>query len=181
MRRVLLAILGLLLAFPLAGAAQQESVAEAARKAREKKKDAPKATKTFTNDNLPSKGAVSVVGAQPAPAKEGEAGKEAKEGEASGEKDEGYWRARFAEARRKIREAEKEADLIQREMNLNQVQFYSDPNKALREQYERKEINEQKKKLDDKQAEIRDLKRQLSELEDELRRAGGNPAWGREP
>ena len=157
MRRLILSVLGLILAAAFSAGAQQESLAEAARKAREKKKDAPKAAKVFTNDNIPKAGAeVSVVGSGAAPAAEGAAAagekagaKKGAEGEepADPSKDEAGWRAKFADMRSKIAQAEKELDILQRELNLMQQQHYSDPNKALREQYERKDINEQRKKI----------------------------------
>ena len=43
-------------------APQQDSLAEAARKAREAKKDATKSAKVFTNDNIPATGGISTVG-----------------------------------------------------------------------------------------------------------------------
>ena len=189
MRRLILAVMGLILAVALTAGAQQQSVAEAARKAREKRKDAPKAAKVFTNDNIPKAGAeVSVVGSGAAPATEGAAArgeKTAAKTGAEGEepvdpsKDEAGWRAKFADARGKVAQAEKELDILQRELNLMQQQYYSDPNKALREQYERKEINEHRKKIQDKQDELQRLRQQLTDLEDELRRAGGNAGWAR--
>ena len=181
MRRLILAAMGLILAAFSAGA-QEQSLAEAARKAREKKKDAPKATKVFTNDNIPKAGAeVSVVGSTAAPAAEGGETPAAKAGEEpiDPSKDEAGWRAKFADMRGKIAQAEKELDILQRELNLMQQQYYSDPNKALREQYERKEINDHRKKIQDKQDELQRLRQQLTDLEDELRRAGGQPAWAR--
>ena len=184
MRRAFVAALGLiLLAFTLgAGTQQQESIAEAARKLREKKKEAPKATKVFTNDNLPTAGKVSVVGTTTAPVKEAGEERTAEGAKPEGEqKGEAYWRGQFAEARAKLRQAEKELDILQREFNLLQVQYYGDPNKALREQFERKEINEQRQKILDKQKEIEQLRQALSNLEDELRRAGAPAAWAREP
>ena len=42
-----------------APAPQQDSLAEAARKAREQKKDAPKPPKVFNNDNIPTTGGIS--------------------------------------------------------------------------------------------------------------------------
>ncbi len=182
----------LLLALPLCyGAPQQQSVAEAARKTREQKKDQPKSAKVFTNDNLAAvAGGVSVVGSA-APAAPAEAaspggaeGKPAVAGEkgAKGaeEKGEAYWRKRFAEARGKLRLAEKELDILQRELNLTNQQYYSDPNKALREQYDRKDINNLSKAVANKKQDVAQLKQAISELEDELRRAGGEPAWARE-
>ena len=186
MRRIILAAIGLIFA-SVAVASAQDSVAEAAKKNREKKKDAPKATKVFTNDNLPTSGPVNVVGsaATTPTAKPGEGDKEKKpgaEGEAGKDKEEKgatYWRGRFSELRGRIQQAEKELDILQREYNLMQQQYYSDPNKALREQYERKELGEQRKKIEDKQAEVRQLQQQLSDLEDELRRSGGDAGWAR--
>ena len=74
MRKVILALLSLVLvAVPVCYAApQQESAAEAARKAREQKKNQPKAAKVFTNDDLvAARGSISVVGSAPAPDKPG--------------------------------------------------------------------------------------------------------------
>lgn len=193
MRKSILRTLSvLLLALPLCyGAPQQQSVVEVARKTREQKKGQPKAAKVFTNDNVAAvPGGVNVVGSA-APAASAEAGgpggaegKPAVAGEkgAKGaeEKGEAYWRKRFAEARGKLRIAEKELDILQRELNLTNQQYYSDPNKALREQYDRKDINNLSKAVAGKKQDVAHLKQAISDLEDELRRAGGEPAWARE-
>ena len=186
MRKVthlILAVFGLALLLPAAAPAQEsqpqsqgQSLAEAARKAREKKQ-AQQKSKVFTNDNLPAGGTVNVVGAAPAPA--GDKTKQG-EGEQPGEdRGESYWRPRFAEARKQLADAEKELDILQRELNLLSQQYYSDPQKALNEQFERKEINEHRGKVDAKQAEVAKLKQGIEDLEAELRRAGGNPGWAR--
>ena len=188
MRKAILAAFSLMLvAFPLCFAAtQQESPAEAARKARERKKNQPKAAKVFTNDDLAAiRNGVSVVGGAAAPAAEKPAEAESKapaaeEKEAKPKKDEAYWRKRFAEGRGRLRTAEKELDILQRELNLQTQQYYSDPNKALRQQYDRSDINNLRKAIDDKKAEVEKLRRALSDLEDELRREGGDPGWARE-
>jgi len=195
MRKFVLGLFSvLLLALPHCYASpQQDTVAEAARKAREKKKNQPKSEKVFTNDNLSAvTGNVNVVGAAaPAAAAEGAAKAEGAEGRpaaAAGEKGatpgeekgEAYWRKRFAEARGKLRIAEKELDILQRELNLANQQYYTDPNKALREQYDRKDINNLTKAIADKKQEVDRLKQTLSDLEDELRRAGGDAGWSRE-
>ncbi len=194
MRKAILGAVGaILLALPLCYSAPQEpSVADAARKAREQKKNQPKAAKVFTNDNLGAvrAGGVSVVGSAPPPA-EAAAGEKpatpAAQAPAAEDqsakpkvKDEAYWRKRFAEARGRLRTAEKELDILQRELNLQQQQYYSDPNKALREQFDRKDINNARKAIDDKRKEVDQLKQDLSDLEDELRREGGDPGWARE-
>ena len=195
MRKALLgAVSILLLAGPLSySAPQQESVAEAARKAREQKKAQPKPGKVITNDDLPAaSGGISIVGTAAASAEKGnaeavtEAGRKAGAAGAKGTeeeevKGEAYWRKRFAEARGKLRDAERELDILQRELNLKEMQYYPDPTKALREQYDRKEINTYRQKITDKQREVEQLRQALSDLEDELRRAGGDPGWSREP
>ncbi len=196
MRKAILGAASLILvALPLCYAAPQEpSVADAARKAREQKKNQPKAARVFTNDDLEAvRGGVSVVGNPGAPAAEAPADKPAAapaaaEGQGAKPKDvnkeankEATWRKRFAEARGKLRTAEKELDILQRETNLQQMQYYSDPNKAVREQYDRKDINNLRKAIDDKKKEIDQLKQNLSDLEDQLRREGGDPGWAREP
>lgn len=194
------AALALLLAgFCFTAAAQDQSIAEAARKAREQKKTAPQAKHVFTNDNIPTDpGAVSSVGSAPAPSGETTSGTSptgARPGggegtttgtpnpdeKAKAAEEEAKWRKKFAELRAKITTAEKEVDVMQRELNLKQQQYYSDPNTALREQYSRGDINETTKKIDDKKKEIEALKQQLTELEDDLRRAGLPSGWSRQP
>ncbi len=180
-----------LLLLPLGAYAQQtqaaSSVAEAARKARERKKSAPKAAKVFTNDNIPAiAGDVSVVG-KPAPAPEGEAAAApgakpaaAETAEKPQEKGEAYWRERFGKIRTKLHQAETELDVMQRELNGLEVQYYPDPQKALMQSVLRSDIDAKRAKIDAKQKEIDQLKQQLSDMEDELRKSGGDPGWAGE-
>jgi SMC interacting uncharacterized protein involved in chromosome segregation len=79
----------------------------------------------------------------------------------------------------KLSTAEKELDVLQRELNKDQVQYYADPQKALTQQYDRSDINEKTSKIDAKKKEIENLKQQISDLEDELRKSGGDPGWAR--
>jgi len=191
MRKAVLAALSVILAASSLcyGAPQQESVAEAARKAREQKRNRPKPAKVFTNDDLPTMGGVSVVGvAAPAEKEDSATTPGASDRKAAGrkaatpeeEKGEAYWRKRFAEARTRLRDAEKELDVLQRELNLKRMQHYADPTQALQEQYSRKEIDTYRQEIADKQKEVSQLRQALSDLEDELRHAGGNRGWARE-
>lgn len=198
MRYLIVLAAGLTLAVP--GFAQQQSkpnaqeqkpsVAEAARKAREQKKEAPKAKVVFTNDNLPAGGAVSVVGGAatssakqgPTAAQQAEAAVQAKAGRPEENPDsEAAWRKRFAEAREKLRLAQQERDILQRELNLLLVQYSGDPQETLRQEFDRSKINEHTEKIRQKDAEIAQLQQQLAALEDELRRKGLPPGWAREP
>jgi hypothetical protein len=168
-----------------------DPVADAARKAREQKKNEAKPRKVFTNDD------VAPAPAPPAPAATTPASTEAKTGDATAAKNgdatgadakgekastdnsEGAWRKRFAEQRAKISQAEQELDVLQRESQKLQTQYYSDPQKALAEQYTRKDITEKDAKIQAKKDEIAKLKQGLSDLEDSLRANGGDTGWAR--
>jgi hypothetical protein len=161
--------------------AQQPSgdpVADAARKARAEQKTAPKPKKVFTNDDMPA--------ASTTPSATGTGNSSAQKGQASDEvnpdndpKSEVYWRKRFQKQRDKIAQSETELDVLQRELNKDQVQYYNDPQKALTQQYSRSDINDKTAKIDAKKKELDALKQGLSDMEDELRKAGGDPGWAR--
>jgi hypothetical protein len=196
MKKNILAMLTLLLGgFWLPGTAQDTSLAELARRARDQKKEAPKAKRVFTNDDIPAPGAapVSVVGSAPsggsgdatgagaADQAAGDAAKAADKPKNSAE-DEAAWRKKFSELRAKIANTEKEIDIMQRELNLKRQQYYSDPNTAMQEQYKYPsrsggDVNDLAKSIADKKTELDALKQQLSELEDDLRRAGAPAGW----
>jgi hypothetical protein len=189
--------LGLTLASSAAIARQDQSqagtgdpVADAARKAREEKKIAPKPKKVFTDDDIASKPAADV----PAPSQTSSNSNESVGGtpqvkapvsktditeKKEDPNSEAAWRKRFAAQRRKIADAEEALSVLQREAEKADLQYYPDPQKALREQYTREEINAKNEKIAEKKKEIADLKQQLSDLEDQLRSAGGDPGWAR--
>jgi hypothetical protein len=159
----------------------QPSLADAARKARADKKEQPKdTTKVFTNDDIPTlKGVVNVVGQTPesptpAAANTGKA--------AHGEvKDEAYFRKKFAEAHRALADDTKELDVLQREFGLKQTQYYSDPNVAMREQYSREDLSKTQADIDAKKADVAKDQQVISDLEDDLRKSGGDPGWESAP
>jgi hypothetical protein len=167
-------------------AQQDQDVAEAARKAQEAKKTAPKSKLTIDNDNLSTlTGTVSVVGQQPeAPADKDKAATD-KTKEAGPEKglvkDEAYWRQQFADANKKLADDAHELDILQREYNLKQEQFYTDPMAALKQDYSRQDLNDTRQKIDDKTAVVAQDKQNISDLEDALRAAGGDPGWATPP
>jgi chromosome segregation ATPase len=160
--------------------AQQDSVAEAARKAREKSKTAAPAKKSYTNDNVSTLRAneISVMAQNPNAVKDN-APDTAKPADKKPEivKDETYWRKRFADARAKLALAEKDLDVSQRELNLLQTQYYADPNKALQQQLTRDDINAKSTKVDEKKDEVAKLTQAIEDLKDEMRQAGGQPGW----
>lgn len=167
-------------------AARQDSVADAARRAQAAKKTAPKAKLTIDNDNLDTlKGTVNVVGQTPeAPSGDpnakpaaDDAAKAAAPAEKAAPKDEMYWRARFGEANKRLADDAHELDIMQREYNLKQQQFYADPMASLKQEYSRQDLNSSKTKIDEKTAVVSQDKADIAALEDELRQAGGDPGW----
>src|SRR5260370_41706659 len=96
------------------------------------------------------------------------------------EKDEGYWRKQFTEIDYRIRTAQTELDILQRELNVGLVQYDPNPATAMKESITRKQINERRKAIEDKRREITELKKQRDDLEDALRHAGEPAGWARE-
>jgi hypothetical protein len=172
------------------GSQSSDPVADAARKAREQQKTTPKPKHVFTDDDVrhsTDTGSATPTGGQAAgDAKAGDQkGQGAKgPGAAAGDKDQKedpatVWRKRFADQRAKIASAEKELDILQREVDKAQLQYYPDPQKAMQEQNSRQDINDKNAKIDAKKQEIANLKQQLSDMEDQMRKSGGDPGWVR--
>jgi len=166
-----------------AAAAPQESLAEAARRAREQKKDTPTQAKVFTNDNIPKDGGISAVGSEPAPPPEnandtaaGSGG--ARDGSVKGD-GEKQWRDRFAKLRHKLEQDEADLDVMQRELGVLDIQNYSDPMKAMQQGLTRSDINDKTAKIEAKKKQIEADKQSISDAEDDLRAAGGDSGWAR--
>ncbi len=168
-----------------------DPVADAARKAREEreKKNAQKPKKVFTDDDVKPAGPAADKPAAPGSdtatgakaGAEGAAASGAQNGEDATAKEdpngEKAWRRRFREQRMKIAKTEKELDILQRELDKSSVQYYADPQKAMKEQNNREEIAGKTAKIEAKKKELADLRQQLDDMETELRKAGGDPGW----
>ncbi len=159
-----------------------DPVADAARKAREEKKNASKPKHVLTEDDIAPKPAApratSTTGSTTAQNSTAAAGDDAGKKEEA-PNSEAAWRKKFAAQRKKIADAQLEYDVLQREISKADLQYYSDPTKAMNEQYSRAEINAKTDKVDAKKKEIAALTQQLSDMEDDLRKSGGDPGWAR--
>lgn len=191
------AVLGALCLATLGSSARPQSssqqtgdpVADAARKAREEKqkKDAQKPKKVYTDDDIkpaaPDKPEIQNASASGATTSATDASANAqKPGDAEQKDDpnsEKAWRKRFAAQHKKIADAERDLDVLQRELQKSSVQYYADPTKAMTEQNSRKEINEKTAKIEAKKQELAQLRQQLDDMEADLRKAGGDPGWAR--
>jgi len=159
-----------------------DDVAAAARRAREQQKNAPKPKKVLTNDDIApatNTPAAAADGTAPKSDADKDAAKDKDQNAQDDPKSEAYWRKRFQKTREQLSNAESELDVLQRELNKDQVQYYPDPQTALLQQNNRSDINDKTAQVDAKKKEIDSLKQQLSDMEDDLRKAGGDPGWAR--
>jgi len=174
------------------GSSQQQTgdpVADAARKAREKKKDAPKPKKIYTDDDVKKSApepapaaAPGIAGGTVAATAAQAAGGSAKTGDATKTEDpngQAAWRRRFQAQRDKIAKLMKEVDILGRELEKAQMEYYPDPQKAMTQQNSRAEINAINAKIDAKKKEVAELQQGLDDMEEQLRKSGGDPGWAR--
>jgi hypothetical protein len=166
---------------------QEDSLAAAARKAREQKKEqaGTKPPRVFTDDNIPTKGGLSAVGndasagaaeGTDAAAGNGSASATGGSSTATGER---MWRERFAKLRKKLEQDQTDLDLMQRELGVLDVQYYNDPVKGMQQGYSRSDINEKTDKIEAKKKTIEADQQAITDTEEELHKAGGDPGWAR--
>jgi hypothetical protein len=168
---------------PQVNASQPDPLVEAARKARAQKKDAPKAAKVFTNDDIPTQGAISTVGTSDADVSQNAQDTSNASTPAAAD-DEKTWKGKFAELHHKLEQDQAQLDVLQREANTNMLQYYGgDPQKAAQDQASQAPLG---KAYDKKVSDIDAMKKQIeadqqaiSDAEDDLHKAGGDPGWAR--
>jgi hypothetical protein len=162
---------------------QTDSLVAAARKARAERKEAPKSTRTFTNDNLPTQGGISTVGDKNASS--GDNGAAASADNSSGANgypngnDEKGWRDLFSKLRTKESQDEDALTISQRELGQLGPQFYGDPNKQMMQDLTRSDINKKTAEIDNKKRDVQADKDAISAAEEALREAGGDAGWAR--
>ena len=155
-------------------AQSQDSVAEAARRAREKKKTAAKPAKVVTDETLDvKKGDVQSAAAeqlrmpgtpetqaQPAPANTPST---ASPGEKKGSEDEKLAKE-LAALKEQIKQAQSDLDLAQREQALQQDTYFSNPD-YVHDTAGKAKLDAIKQQITDKQQELDRLKARLAELQ----------------
>ncbi|MGA7622327.1 MAG: hypothetical protein WCA91_01990 [Candidatus Acidiferrales bacterium] len=164
--------------------APEDPLAAAARKAREQKKDQMKPARVFDNDNIPKQGGISSVGSSsstPSTASAGssDSGASSAAGGPPSAKDEKGWRDKFAKLRHKLDEDQQELALMQRELGVLDVQYYNSPMEGMQQGLTRSDINEKTDKIEAKKKQIEADQQAISDGEEQLRQAGGDPGWAR--
>ena len=142
--------------------APEQSVADAARLVKAQKaaqgQSTPATPRVFDNDNIPKNGGISAVGAQP-PASTGDSDKNSgddksanggspKSGTPAGN-DENSWRQLFKDLHHRLDQDQEDLDLSQRELGVDNVQFYTDPVKGMQQGLTRSDINDKTAKIDE--------------------------------
>jgi hypothetical protein len=161
-------------------APQQDSLAEAARKARAQQRKESGVPKVFTNDNIPTSGGISTVGNAGAAAATGDTGAVTTTAKGTGSgNDEKTWRDRFTKLHAKLDQDKADVDVMQRELGVLSVQYYNDPVKALQQNLTRDDINKKTAAIDAKKQAVVDDQKAIDDAEDDLRKAGGDAGWSR--
>jgi hypothetical protein len=169
--------------------AQSGSLGDAARKNRAQKKEPNSRARVFTNEDVAGlKGTISVVGSAPddgsksAEAADGttknlKAEEKGEKAGVPGAKNKASWRREFADARKTLADDSRELDLLQREQSLKQEQYYQDPTVAMKQQNSREDVDKGQSEIAAKKQDIEKDKQVLADLQDALRKAGGNASW----
>ena len=179
-----LAIALLMIAVP----STAQSLGELAKKEQARKKAAPPAAKTYTNDDLkqvppptgtpgkPADDAAKAAEAKPGDAKTGEPQRVDATKPAEPAKGETYWRGRITAAREDVRRNEAFKEALQSRINALTTDFT-----ARDDPYQRAKIGDDRQKalaeLSRLTTDIETGNKLIAEIEDEARRAGVPPGW----
>jgi hypothetical protein len=176
---LLLGICTMGLAWPQSSTANQSdtSLADYARKQKEQDKSSHLSPnpRVYTNEDVqPLKGDAGVkVADTPQAPKEG-----APSAASHGQK---YFRTAYAKILAQKELHQRQLEVLQKKLSQQNVQFYPDPNKALKEEYSRDDIKKTQADISAKQQAIQQDDQAVSDLQEQLRRDGGDPGWLREP
>ena len=167
----------------LAGSANGQSVADAAKRTREQKKQEPATGKVWTNENVPTTGnGVSVVGEAPAlaatdagekPGDAAAADKDKAPGAAKAmtpeeiAKKRADLQAQLEEARKDQERLDKELDLAKRDLDLQTQQAYTNP-QAMSDGSAQTQIAPFRATVDSKTVELDAAKAKIAELQKQL-------------
>lgn len=151
---------------------QGQSLADIARKLKAQQGQSATAGKTYTNDDVAGARAADGVTVDT-----GGSGSSTAGSDSSAPHGEKYFRAAYSKLMGQKEMDERQLEVLQKKLNQNNIQYYSDPQVALQQQYNRSDIQKNQDEIDKKKKEIADLDQTLSDLQDQLRRDGGDPSW----
>ncbi len=148
------------------------SLGDLARKMKADKPKDSKPAKVFTNDNIP-KGNVSEVssssgGSDAAPSTPATNGSV---------HDEKYYRAQMSKLQGQLDTDQRELDVMQQKLGQGNMQYYSNPQTELMQEYSRSDINKLNADISAKKDQIAKDQQAIDDLREQLRRDGGDPGW----
>ncbi|MCZ6514923.1 MAG: hypothetical protein O6850_03550 [Acidobacteria bacterium] len=206
-RRTCVWTLGLVAVFVFLGCftdVEAQSLGDVARKSRKekKKKKTPSGSRVFTNEeistlppltgtsttssgssssNPPSTSSTGGIQGVPVPAATAAQPQVAGVSNKPDTSSEEYWRNRFGQARYRLERSERELAVLKDRMQISQVQYSSNPNQTLQQEYSRGNVNSLNEQVQKKEADVAKYQQEIRQLEQELRRAGGPIGWSRTP
>ena len=199
MKPISLVLTGLVLAL-LSTAAYSQSLADLAKKEKERREALKKDTKVITNEQAAKyqTGPITTATNPPADAQAAGTEKPATEGEskdaaagtdkskATGDepvdlqgRPESYWRQTFADARQRVKDLENESNVLVLRFNELQNKFYSTDDGFKRQEVQR-EIQKTLYMQDVNKENLAKAKTDLVDLEKEAHKSGALPGWLRE-
>jgi hypothetical protein len=159
----------------------ENSIAAAARRARENKKEHAKPTKVWDNDNIPTSAAsLSVVGKappadnsanQPANVPPGSAAPGAANSASADASKKSAVEADLAAAKERLQTLQNDLDIAQRKITLDRQVYYSKPDYAA-DKAGPATLEDEQSQLEAKRQEVADAKKRVADLEEKLNSAG---------
>jgi hypothetical protein len=184
MKRILLLLCSasvLLVAAPFMFAQTDQPLGDVARMARRHKPAPAPGEKVYDNDNLPGKGAISLIGStDPAQdqANTTAAGKDDKDKDGTASADEhkkasDQWAGKIADQKQEISRLERELNVLQRESQIHATVNYADMGSRLGNNAKYAEEDKQyQQQIADKQKALDEAKQKLDDMQEEARKAG---------
>jgi chromosome segregation ATPase len=156
-------------------------VARQLKAARKKEKQKPVAV--YTNDNLPSHGSLGIAsvelkGSEKEKAQANAKGSAGTTGaEEHGEK---YFHSKADKLRSQMEFHRRQFAVLKQQLGLARMQYYPDPQKTLEQESTpafQKDLNKLRTKIANAEKAIADDQKAMDDLQQELRREGGDPGW----
>jgi len=169
---------------------QAESPAEAARRARDQKKDPAKPAKVWDNDNVPTATrAVNVVGKSPGSGSgaanqsanaQGAADTSSRSSDARSPKDTAAAQAQLASSKAHLQSLKADLDLLVRKFTLDSQTYFSNPNHAS-DKAGADAIADEQSQIEAKQQEVDAEQKKVDELAEKLRDSGASTEGSSSP
>jgi len=95
-------------------------------------------------------------------------------------RDEKYYRRKMKDIQARLNIHQRELSVLEQKLSQNQVQYYSDPQKTLTQESTPafySDVHKRRSDVENKKQQIADDQKAVDDLQDQLRRDGGNPGW----